>query len=55
MGKNFKGSTPILTDVPKRLFDLVSHFAQKYSYKDCMFAGKENGKWVKYDGKNSAS
>lgn len=51
MGKNFKGSTPILTDVPKRLFDLVSHFAQKYSYKDCMFAGKENGKWVKYDGK----
>lgn len=51
--KNNRKETNIkpFVEVPERLFDLVSHFVEKYGYKDCMFAGKVNGEWVKYDGK----
>ena len=38
-------------DVPPRLFDLVPRYIEKYGYKDCLFAGKVNKQWVKYDGK----
>ncbi len=52
MRNNHKETTiKPFVEVPERLFDLVPHFVEKYGYKDCMFAGKENGKWVKYDGK----
>ncbi len=38
-------------DVPPRLFDLVPRYIEKYGYKDCLFAGKVDRQWVKYDGK----
>ena len=31
-----------------RLFDLLSHYREKFKDKDDVLAGKENGKWVKY-------
>ena len=37
-------------DVPPRLFDLVPRYIEKYGYKDCLFAGKVNRQWVKYNG-----
>lgn len=38
-------------DVPPRLFDLVPYYINRYSdHHDCLFGGKINGKWVKYDG-----
>ena len=37
-------------DVPPRLFDLVPRYIEKYGYKDCLFAGKVDRKWVKYNG-----
>lgn len=53
MRKDFQGRKPkILTDVPPRLFDLIPLYINRYSERhDCLFAGKVNGKWVKYDGK----
>ena len=49
--KHFKGKpVDILTDMPPRIFDLLPRYLDKYSWRDCMYAGKENGKWVKYDG-----
>lgn len=49
--KKFKGITPrIITDMPERTFDLLVRFEEKYAYKDVLFAGKENGQWVKYNG-----
>jgi len=52
MKKDFKGGTlRILTDVPPRTFDLLPRYVEKYGYKDNLFAGKENGVWVKYNGK----
>lgn len=38
-------------DVPPRLFDLVPYYINRYGdHHDCLFGGKINGKWVKYDG-----
>ena len=37
-------------DVPPRLFDLVPRYIEKYGYKDCLFAGKVDRQWVKYNG-----
>lgn len=37
-------------DVPPRLFDLVPRYIEKYGYKDCLFAGKVDRKWIKYNG-----
>ena len=49
--KHFKGKpVDILTDMPPRIFDLLPRYLEKYGWRDCMYAGKENGKWVKYDG-----
>jgi long-chain acyl-CoA synthetase len=31
-----------------RLFDLLTHYKEKFRTKDDVLAGKENGKWVKY-------
>ena len=31
-----------------RLFDLLTHYREKFNEKDDVLAGKENGKWVKY-------
>jgi long-chain acyl-CoA synthetase len=33
----------------RRLFDLLDHYEQSYQPKEDVLAGKENGKWVKYD------
>ena len=49
--KHFKGKpADILTDMPPRIFDLLPRYLEKYGWRDCMYAVKENGKWVKYDG-----
>jgi long-chain acyl-CoA synthetase len=32
-----------------RVFDLLENFREKYSYKDDILAGKDNGNWVKYN------
>lgn len=38
-------------DIPPRLFDLVPYYINRYGdHHDCLFGGKINGKWVKYDG-----
>lgn len=37
--------------MPPRTFDLLPRYLERYSHKDNLFAGKENGEWVKYDGK----
>ncbi len=50
MNKSKKLNIKGLTDVPPRLFDLVPRYIEKYGYKDNLFAGKVNGKWVKYNG-----
>ena len=34
-----------------RIFDLLDNSIENYSYKDDIVAGKENGKWVKYNAK----
>ena len=39
-----------LSDIPPRLFDLIPRFVEKFGHKDCIFAGKVNGQWVKYNG-----
>lgn len=52
MNRNFNGVAPkVLTDMPERIFDLLPRYVEKYGYKDNLFAGKENGQWVKYDGR----
>lgn len=33
----------------RRLFDLLDHYEQSFQPKEDVLAGKENGKWVKYD------
>ena len=50
--KDFKG-TPVnvLTDMPPRIFDLLPRYVEKFCWKDNLFAGKEKGEWIKYDGK----
>lgn len=37
-------------DMPQRTFDLLPRFVEKFWWKDCIFAGKVNGQWVKVDG-----
>ena len=37
-------------DMPQRTFDLLPRFVEKFWWKDCIFAGKVNGQWVKIDG-----
>ncbi len=32
-----------------RIFDLLDNFKEKYGYKDDVIAGKEDGKWIKYN------
>lgn len=51
MNKSVKLGIQGRPDVPPRLFDLVPRYIEKYGYKDCLFAGKVNKQWVKYDGK----
>ena len=51
MNKSVKLGIQGRPDVPPRLFDLVPRYIEKYGYKDCLFAGKINKQWVKYDGK----
>ncbi|MCQ2309905.1 MAG: long-chain fatty acid--CoA ligase [Bacteroidales bacterium] len=53
MKRDFQGGIPkTLTDVPPRLFDLIPLYINRYSGRhDCLFGGKVNGKWMKYDGK----
>jgi len=53
MKRDFQGGRPkTLTDVPDRLFDLIPIYINRYSERhDCLFAGKVDGKWVKFDGK----
>lgn len=53
MKRDFQGGSPkTLTDVPPRLFDLIPLYINRYSRRhDCLFGGKVNGKWVKYDGR----
>ena len=51
MNKSVKLGIQGRPDVPPRLFDLVPRYIEKYGYKDCLFAGKVNRQWVKYDGK----
>lgn len=51
MNKSQKLGIKGLTDVPSRLFDLVPRYIEKYGYKDCLFAGKVDKEWVKYNGK----
>lgn len=37
--------------VPPRLFDLIPYYINRYGdHHDCLFGGKVNGKWVRYDG-----
>ena len=50
MNKSEKIGVQGKTDVPPRLFDLVPRFIEKYGYKDCLFAGKVDRQWVKYNG-----
>ena len=50
MNKSEKLGIKGKTDVPPRLFDLVPRFVEKYGYKDCLFAGKVDRQWVKYNG-----
>ncbi len=33
----------------KRIFDIIAHYEINYKPKDDVLAGKENGKWVKYN------
>ena len=40
-----------LTDLPERVFDLLPMCVERYGWKDCLFAGRVNGEWVKYDSK----
>lgn len=51
MNKSVKQGIKGLSDIPERLYDLLPLYVKKYGYKDCLFAGKVNGQWVKYDGK----
>lgn len=37
--------------MPERTFDLLPRYIDKFSWKDCLFAGKVNGQWIKYDGR----
>ena len=39
-----------LIDLPLRIFDLLPFYMERYADKDCMFAGIQQGKWIKYDG-----
>ena len=32
-----------------RIFDLLSRYENNYQVKDDVLAGKENGKWTRYD------
>lgn len=50
MNKSIKLGIQGRPDVPPRLFDLVPRYIEKYGYKDCLFAGKVDRQWVKYDG-----
>lgn len=50
MNKSIKLGIQGRPDVPSRLFDLVPRYIEKYGYKDCLFAGKVDRQWVKYDG-----
>ena len=50
MDKSVKIGIQGRPDVPPRLFDLVPRFIEKYGYKDCLFAGKVDRQWVKYNG-----
>ena len=50
MNKSVKLGIQGRPDVPPRLFDLVPRYIEKYGYKDCLFAGKVNKQWVKYNG-----
>lgn len=50
MNKSIKLGIEGRPDVPPRLFDLVPRYIEKYGYKDCLFAGKVDRQWVKYDG-----
>ena len=40
----------VLNDLPSRIFDLLPFYMERYADKDCMFAGIQQGKWIKYDG-----
>ncbi|VAW30148.1 hypothetical protein MNBD_BACTEROID07-1412, partial [hydrothermal vent metagenome] len=33
----------------KRLFDILPYYETSFKPKEDVLAGKENGKWVKYD------
>ena len=37
--------------MPPRVFDLLPRYVEKFGWKDNLFAGKEKGEWIKYDGK----
>lgn len=50
MNKSVKLGIQGRPDVPPRLFDLIPRYVEKYGYKDCLFAGKVDRKWVKYNG-----
>ena len=36
------------TETINRIFDLLERAKEKFSFKDDLLAGKENGEWVKY-------
>lgn len=37
--------------MPERTFDLLPRFVELYGWKDCIFASKVNGHWIRYDGR----
>ena len=42
-------------DMPPRIFDLLEYYNAHYGNKQCLFAYKQKGQWVKYDGKDIAN
>ncbi len=39
-------------DMPSRVFDLLTYNVEHYGHKDCLFAQKKNGIWIKWTGED---